>query len=109
MAHLSKSALRFVVGDLPLLPGAEAHATAGVLTGGGRRNESYFGAFVVTRRSLPRWQLDVLYDPQTSGPLLAAVDPSHAVALLAAFRAAREPVWIVGEAVDGRPGVIEIV
>jgi selenide,water dikinase len=108
MAHLSKLTFRFAVDDLPLLPGAEAHAKTGVLTGGGRRNESYFGAFVASRRSLPRWQRDLLYDPQTSGPLLAAVDPSHAVTLIAAFRAAGEPVWIVGEAADGRPGGVEL-
>ena len=47
--------------------------------------------------------------PQTSGPLLAAVAPSHAGKLVDAFRAASEPVWIVGEAFDGTEGGIEIV
>jgi selenide,water dikinase len=108
MAHLSRLTFRFNVNDLPLLPGVEAHATAGVATGGAGRNESYFSPYVKFRQTPLPWQVDLLYDPQTSGPLLAAVDPSHAVTLVAAFRAAREPVWIVGEAVDGRPGGIEI-
>ena len=108
MAHLSQLTLRFDVNDLPLLPGVEAHACAGVATGGAKRNESYFRSFVTTLRPVKGWQVDLLYDPQTSGPLLAAVDPSHAVALVAAFRAAGEPVWIVGEAVTGRSGGIEI-
>jgi selenide,water dikinase len=109
MAHHSKVALRFRMSDLPLLPGVEAYATAGNLTGGANRNASHYGAFVTFARALPRWQQDVLYDPQTSGPLLAAVAPSHAGTLVDAFRAASEPVWIVGEAFAGNEGGIEIV
>lgn len=108
MAHLSGLTLRFTMNDLPLLPGVQAHAEAGVLTGGGRRNESYFSAFATIPRHLPRWQIDLLYDPQTSGPLLVAVDPAHASQLIAAFRAASEPVWVVGRAVDGPSGRIDI-
>jgi selenide,water dikinase len=108
MAHLSKVALRFRMSELPLLPGVEGYATAGIVTGGAKRNASHYGAFVAFAHPLPAWQLDVLYDPQTSGPLLAAVDPSHAPTLVAAFRAASEPVWIVGEAFSGTEGGIEI-
>lgn len=108
MAHLSKVTLRFKMDEVPLLPGTEGYAKAGLVTGGGQRNEAYFGAFVATASPLPRWQIDVLYDPQTSGPLLAAVEPSHAATLVAAFRAADEPVWIVGEAVAGTGGGIQV-
>jgi selenide,water dikinase len=108
MAHLSKVTLRFDLDGLPLLPGTEAYAKAGFVTGGGKRNEGYYGAFVSSTRTLERWQTDVLYDPQTSGPLLAAVDASHAGTLVAAFRAAGEPVWVVGVVTDGREGGIEI-
>jgi len=108
MAHLSKLTLRFTVNELPLLPGAEGYAKAGLITGGGKRNEEYYGTFVATTRPLERWQSEILYDPQTSGPLLAAVDPSHADALVAAFRAAGEPLWVVGSVVVGREGGIEI-
>src|SRR5882672_8806431 len=87
MAHLSKLTLRVTVDELPLLPGTEGYATDGLITGGGRNNEGYYGAFVTAQRELKPWQSDILYDPQTSGPLLAAVDPSHAEALVAAFRA----------------------
>ncbi len=109
MARLSKLTLRFTLDELPLLPGAAVYAAAGFLTGGGKRNEEYYGAFVSSTRVLERWQNEILYDPQTSGPLLAVVDPSHADALVAAFRAAGEPVWVVGTAVAGREGGIEIV
>jgi len=108
MAHLSKLTLRFAVNDLPLLPGAEGYAKAGLITGGAARNAGYYGPFVSSTRELPRWQNEIVYDPQTSGPLLAAVDPAHVHALVAAFRAAGEPVWVVGTAVAGREGGIEL-
>lgn len=109
MAHLSKVTLRFRWDALPLLPGTEAHARAGRITGGGKRNSGFYGEFVEFGRSFHLWQVEVLYDPQTSGPLLAAVDPNAVDAIVAAFRAAGEPVWTVGEAVAGREGGIEVV
>ena len=69
-------ALRFTVNALPLLPGTEEYAKAGLVTGGGRRNEEYYGGFVAFQSELPRWQTEILYDPQTSGPLLFTVAPS---------------------------------
>jgi len=108
MAHLSGLTLRFRWDALPLLPGTEEYARSGHLTGGGKRNDAYYAPFFVSKRSLAEWERAVLFDPQTSGPLLAAVDPSVADAIFAAFRAAGEPVWIVGEAVAGTPGGIEL-
>jgi selenide,water dikinase len=109
MAHLSKLTLRFRFADLPLLPGTELHAKAGMLTGGGGRNESHYGGFTTMLTAIASWQTAILYDPQTSGPLLAAVAPEAAAGLVRAFRAAGEPIWAVGEAVDGREGGIEVV
>jgi len=108
VAHHSGLSLRLRFDDLPLLPGAERYARARHLSGGGGRNQEYYFPFVEFRRSLEMWQLALLFDPQTSGPLFAAVDPSAADRVLAAFRAASEPVWVVGEAVEGPAGRIEI-
>ena len=55
------------------------------------------------------WERALLTDPQTSGGLFAAVDPSAAEALLERFRAANEPVWRVGEVVEGKAGAIRVV
>jgi selenide,water dikinase len=109
MAHLSKVTLRFTMEALPLLSGVEGYAKAGLVTGGAARNKTYYGGFVTATREFLPWQWEVVYDPQTSGPLLAAVDPSHVEALVAAFRAAAEPVWVVGEAVSNVEGGIELV
>jgi len=109
MAHLSGVALRFRLDALPVLPGVRAHAEAGAVTGGGRRNEEYYAPFVERPRDLPSWQSALLHDPQTSGPLLAAVAPEGADPLLAAFRAAGETAWVVGEVIAGPAGGIEVV
>ena len=108
MANLSGLTLYFDVDALPLLPGAESYAKAGLTTGGGKRNESYYGSFVSAGRTIERWMMDLLYDPQTSGPLLAAVDPSQAAKVIAAFQSAGEPLWVVGEAKTGPGGTIEL-
>ena len=109
MAHLSGCALRFQWDALPLLPGAVELARSGIATGGGQRNLDHYGDFVEYRRSTELWELAVLFDPQTSGPLLAAVHPAEAPAVADRLRSRGEPAWIVGEAVEGAAGAIEVV
>src|SRR5262245_32240731 len=108
MAHLSGCALRFSWERLELLPGAAEHARAGIVTGGGQRNLDHYGDIVEYGRSFELWQLAVLFDPQTSGPLLAAVDPGKVESIVSRLGEADEPVWIVGEAVAGPAGTIEV-
>ncbi|HEX4824787.1 MAG TPA: selenide, water dikinase SelD [Candidatus Polarisedimenticolaceae bacterium] len=109
MAHLSDLTFRFRWDALPLLPGVKEYALAGLLPGGGRRNAGYYAPFVTLPSTLEPWQSDVLHDPQTSGPLLAAVAPEAADRIVRALREAGEHAWIVGEAIAGRAGGIEIV
>ena len=65
-------------GQAPVLPGVEALAQESVRTGASDRNWQSYGANVILRDGLPRWRRDLLCDPQTSGGLLIAVDPSQA-------------------------------
>ena len=109
MAHLSGCALRFNWDALPLLPGALDLARSGIVTGGGQRNLDGYGEFVEYKRSCEMWELAVLFDPQTSGPLLAAVDPREAASVADRLRSRGEPAWVVGEAIAGPAGAIEIV
>lgn len=108
MAHLSKLTLRIAWDQVPLLPGAERCAREGLIPGGLRRNESYYGSFVTDRRGRAQHERALLFDPQTSGGLFAAVAPGAVATLLEAFRAAGEPVARIGEAVEGAAGGLEI-
>ncbi len=109
LAEHSGVALRVEWEALPLLPGAERYTRKGYLTGGGARNEEYYGRFVREVRRLETWQRQVLMDPQTSGGLLAAVAAEAAAAVVDAFRRVEEPVWRIGAAIEGPQGGLEIV
>ena len=81
MAERSGSRLVFEAERLPALAGVPAAAEAGVRTGGDARNRDYVAGHV--ELSADDAAAALAFDPQTSGGLLAAVDPA-AVAPLAA-------------------------
>jgi selenide,water dikinase len=109
VAHASSLALEIAWETVPMLPGAELYARRGFVPGGTGRNESYYEAFVTYRRPLAEWERALLFDPQTSGGLFAAVAPSAARAIVADLEAAGEPVFRIGRAVAGEPGAILVV
>lgn len=97
LAERSAVSVRLDAAAIPLYAGALEAAGAGVRTGGDARNRAYLGDALVSRVSPALEALAV--DPQTSGGLLASVDPAAAAALVA------EGWWRVGEVLDGKPRV----
>ena len=97
LAERSAVSVRLDAAAIPLYAGALEAAGAGVRTGGDARNRAYLGDALVSRVSPAAEALAV--DPQTSGGLLASVDPAAAAALVA------EGWWRVGEVLDGKPRV----
>ena len=97
LAERAGGAIRFVADALPLYPGAHAIAARGVRTGGEARNRDYLAGHF-TCEAGPVFEGLVL-DPQTSGGLLAAVDPAVAATLVGCGWAE------VGEVVEGPPRV----
>ena len=85
---------------------AERYAREGMVPGGTSRNESYYGAWTEWARPLETWERLLLFDPQTSGGLLAAVDGAGADAVLSALSTAGEPAWRIGSVVAGRAGAL---
>ncbi|MEL7546128.1 MAG: hypothetical protein AAGJ84_05715, partial [Pseudomonadota bacterium] len=50
----------------------------------------------------------LLFDPQTSGGLLFAVDADLASDVESAFRSAGEPFWMIGAVIEGPAGMLEV-
>ncbi len=83
-------------GRVPVLEGAIECADEFLLTAAAQRNRNHVGQYV-RFDGIPFAMEEVLFDPQTSGGLLVAVDPSQAQALLEDLKAQGLPASIVGE------------
>ena len=95
--------------NVPFHPEAWEFADMGFLPAGAYRNRDYAEAGVTVRNGISRTMQDLLYDPQTSGGLLMAVDASDADAYLKELQDAipnaaavgyvteREENWIILE------------
>jgi selenide, water dikinase len=95
MASQSLAGMRFDFAALPLLPGARHYAEAGHITGGAYRNASYFTPHARIAERLDELDRQILWDPQTSGGLFAAIDPAVWPALAALAPAVT--FWHIGK------------
>jgi len=91
--------------DVPLLPGALECAAAGQLPGGVRRNRDHFTADPATGVTVSP-DVDplldaLLFDPETSGPLLLAAAPERVDGLVQRFAAANHALWEIGHVTHG--------
>ena len=103
MAEQSGLGFAMEVRALPILPGVKHYSREMMVPGGLNRNADYYRQFVEGIK-LEGMARHIVYDPQTSGGLLAAVDPGEVEAILARFREAGEPCWVVGSAQEGPAG-----
>jgi selenide, water dikinase len=108
MAASSRCSLQIEAARVPLIDGARA-LVRGNMPGGGRTNREHFGQAVTVGDGVEAELLDLLYDPQTSGGLLLAVDPAHADAIGAALGSAGVPAAVIGHAVTATDAVIQVV
>jgi selenide,water dikinase len=93
--------------SLPLLSAALDFAREGIVTGASARNWSGYGAQVELGAGLGDAERAVLTDPQTSGGLLVACDPSVTAQVLAAFRdEGFADAVVIGGIQSGTPRVV---
>jgi len=92
--------------NLPYLSNVRHYIEDDYITGGGQRNRNYVGARVDAGK-LPLWISELLYDPQTSGGLLIAVDSGQADDLLKAIHSDDPQAAIIGSIKErGDPEII---
>jgi selenide,water dikinase len=98
MAEQSGVDLRIDLARVPLLPGALEYAAGGHVPGGTQRNRDHLAGHIFFEREPDEAHRLLLYDPQTSGGLLAAIEADVAERTLEALRMAGIPAARIGEA-----------
>jgi len=101
MAALSGVGLRFRLADLPFLPGAREYAEQWLFPAGANRNQEHFGCGVTFAEAIGDELRLLLFTPETSGGLLLAVPADRLAELLALAAEVGQPMWVVGEVVEG--------
>jgi selenide,water dikinase len=101
MARASGVTLEVSFARLPFLDGV-LEIAANNRPGGLLTNQEHFSAGVSGEASADDY---LIYDPQTSGGLLVAVDRTFADQAQARFEAGSVPVWRVGQVIPAVPGL----
>jgi selenide, water dikinase len=98
MASQSRVGMRFAFDTLPQLPHTRHYAEIGCVTGGARRNEAFLAPHVRIAEHIDMIDREIVWDPQTSGGLFAAIDPALWPALAAL--APNVKFWRIGEVTE---------
>jgi selenide,water dikinase len=106
MAERGSVRLRFFFDKLPFVDGAVSYAEDNLFPGGSCNNQRAYESHVDFAPGLSEETRLLLFTPETSGGLLAAVSPEKLDALLTLFAEARRPCWVVGEVTEGQGIVV---
>jgi selenide,water dikinase len=101
MAQKGGARLHFYFDELPFVAGAVGYADDNLFPGGSCNNQRAYEACVDFAPSLSEEMHLLLFTPETSGGLLAAIPSEKLDALLALFADAEHPCWVVGEVLEG--------
>lgn len=108
MAEASKLCLRIDTDKLPAYPKALDMAQMGLIPEGAYRNKDFYLPRVDGHERIPREQIDILCDPQTSGGLLLAVAPDKLELLQHKLHEAGVLAAHVGKAISGEHGHLKV-
>ena len=106
MARASKVTIEIDAGAVPLLTGALELASQGMLTSGDKTNREYVGADVEIREAVEENLVKLLFDPQTAGGMLIAINESKAEALLATLQRNYPQARAIGRVLPASPRLI---
>ena len=107
MADASGLAFRFIMSAVTVLPGARRYASAGYTPGGTQRNAAHLAPRVAFGAEVTDEDRLLLFDPQTSGGLLAAVDSAALAEAESALTRAGVHYAVVGRAEAGDGLIVE--
>ena len=96
MASGSNVTIEIEAARVPLIRGAYELAEQGLLTSGDRSNRQYVGGNIDLSESLNKPMASLLFDPQTAGGLLIAIDATRAETMLARLRETYTDAAIIG-------------
>ena len=105
MAEASGTAVTIDLAGLPLLPGARDAAATGLVPAGAGKNRQSVAAKLQIDSGADELAVDLCFDPQTSGGLLAAVSPEEAEALVRRLPGAA----VVGRVIEGTAGTVHLL
>jgi selenide,water dikinase len=109
MAVGSNVSLRIDHTRIACIPGAIEASRAKFFSGGMTNNRQFLEGCVGISSSVPAEHEALLFDPQTSGGLLAALAPDSVEAALAAFERRAVPAQMIGEVTAKRSPLIDVV
>lgn len=99
MAEGSHKTLVIYTEQFPVLPDVEEYASMGLIPAGAYRNREFAGKFGFSSSAV-LWREDLVFDPQTSGGLLAAVPAEEAESIVSQLKEAGLPGAVIGEVAD---------
>jgi len=101
MADASSVGFRLEMEKIPFVSCAQKYAGMWTFPGGASDNRLYFGPRVRFAPGITEERQMLLFDPQTSGGLLLSVPRSVSAAFLKQAHEIGQPVWVIGEVVEG--------
>jgi selenide,water dikinase len=109
MALGSNVSLRLFASQVPLLEGALECVREGFIPGGLTANREFADCVVSYEDSVPQDVRTILYDPQTAGGLLISIAEEDADELVRELKEASVPAVMIGEVMESKKPVIEVV
>jgi len=111
MAAASGGSVQIKASAVPVLPEVLNFASMGIIPEGAHKNRSFYAKHVISSLKEMDPMEMALYDPQTSGGLLIAAEPSVIGAIVERLSNRKYPLdfGVIGEVVEGEPGSISVL
>lgn len=100
MAEGSKVTIKIKSDSVPFISGAIDYAKMGLVPAGAYDNKNYIGDRVIFESEIAEEIKDLLYDPQTSGGLLASIPKEEVEKALEALEGTPTAFAIIGEVIE---------